>query len=230
MPRASLLWKPRPAFRKYSVSAQGPSTTVSFGPRDRVARVAGVGGEVAVDVEVEVVEAHAELGAQPVVPALVVRDVGRVAGLRARRPRGPSRAARAASCRYSADGLDVVAAQLDAGAQRARAAGAERQAGRRSEAPAVHAPVVVLLELVAVVLVERVGEVRDQVEVVVDAVGVRRSSPPSSCATRRRRTGCSGAIHRRWSRPRSARCRRDLPRQLDARRSGIWSVLFQLPS
>ena len=31
VPRASLLWKPRPALMKYSVFAHGPSTTVAFG-------------------------------------------------------------------------------------------------------------------------------------------------------------------------------------------------------
>jgi len=122
--------------------------------------------------EVEVVEAHANLRAQPVVPALVVRHVDRRAGLR-----HVVLAHRFAALRLrrqeQADRLDLVPTQLDPGAQRTRPI-RERGRPRVLVASAVDAPVVVLLELVAIVLVERVGEVGDQFEVVVHRIGVRR--------------------------------------------------------
>jgi len=72
-----------------------------------------------------------------------------------------------------ADRVDVVATQLHAGGERAGDT-ADRIPASERTVETVHAAVVELLELVAVLpIVEDIGEVREKIELVVDRVGER---------------------------------------------------------
>ncbi len=82
---------------------------MSFGPDDRIGLVAGVGREIAVDREIQVIEAQTRLGAQPVGPALVMGDIGRVLRLAHVVPANRVEPL-AGLCQIQGNGLNVVLA------------------------------------------------------------------------------------------------------------------------
>ena len=145
--------------RRWCGSRARRSGTLGLGPGaehdrelrapQRIGLVAGIGREVAVDLEVEVVVAQPGRASQPAVPLLLVArnrptyPVWRTSSLRIVSNRSRC------SVRYSATG-SMSSWRTSAPASSAPCEGAERQRRVVVEAAAVDAPVVVLLELVAV--------------------------------------------------------------------------------
>ena len=104
--------------------------------------------------------------------------------------------------------LDAVAAQLEADAVLHLAAEQIAEPGLPGAA-AAHPALVELLELVALRAVELIGEVRVQIEVLIEAVEhARGSRSPRRCGATRRRACTSASCRRRCRRAnRSARSR-----------------------
>ena len=181
VPRASLLWNPLPTLTKNSVSLHGPRMSEKTGTHDRIRRPPGVLCEVAVDVEVEIVGPQSDGRTNQLVPVGRQTRPDRVAALH---DGVLARDADALSTDGSvqADGVDIVAPHLDAdGDVVIQSCRLQRPPPRRRAA--VDTAVIELFELIAVVDVGRVGEVREQIQSVVDCV---RIGAQLSCADARR--------------------------------------------
>ena len=176
-----------PSWRRPRCCFQGPSTRLSFGLASDAVRRAGVGRIVALHVEAVEVSAQPGDGPDLARPLDAGLEEGRPAALvdvvladRLQALRAPACGrARRSGCRPAGPG----------GRPRSRCPA--RTSGERKRwltlAPRIRA-VVLLLELVAVHrVVEEVGEVREEVEAVVDGVGLHlREAQRWCCASTRR--------------------------------------------
>ena len=175
VPRASFSWKPRPALMKNSVSAHGPNTNESLGLVMLSLAEPLFASRSLSTSNSRAVEPQARDHAQPVGGLhLLLDEQAKPQALHCILADG--RTAHATFGEIQADLADVVEAGFHAEAQLAGQA-ADAVVAANFGVQAVSLAVVELLELIAVRGVDGVGEVREQVELVVERVGVRLEVP-----------------------------------------------------
>ncbi len=177
VPRASFSWKPRPALTKNSVSAHGPNTNESLGlAMLSLAEPLFTSRSLSTS-KCGAVEPQASDHAQPVGGLhLLLGEEAQSQALHGILSDG--RAAHATFGEIEAYLADVVESGFDTEAQLAGQA-ADTVFTADLGVHAIGLAIVELLELIAVRGVDGVGEIREQVEVVVERVRVRLEAPVS---------------------------------------------------